>query len=345
MQKLDLLIEEYKKSEDIAALSVSVTDREKTLYLGGFGAQSVTRPEARVTGNTLFRIASITKLFTGITVLKLCEGGLLELDAPIKKHLPGLTLSNRDATESVTMRHLLSHTAGLPSEYTPNGEGEEAMLGEVLQSALPTLELIGAPGEKYLYSNWGIRLASLVASEITGKPFSQLCNDLLIEPLGLKDTTFSLAVALRRPLCFPHERDGGGGYRQLPKINENATRLATGGLFSSARDLAAFGRMLLCDGVSEDGKRIVKGEWLSEMRKWISTTKTGNGYGLTTIIYPCESGFLYGHTGFAPPYNSALLYDLEGGLAVSVLANTESKKSKDLAKEILNTVKATKNES
>ena len=344
MKRLDRIIEEYRVREAIAGISVSVTDKEKTLYSSGFGVESALRPEIGASGGSLYRIASITKMFTGITALRLCEMGVLSLDTPIKEYLPYLKLKHEEATERVTMRHLLSHTSGLPAEYTPVGPRDESMLKEVLTKALPTLKLIGLPEEKYLYSNWGIRLASLVITELTGKPFSETCGELVLAPLGLLRTTFDLGVAATLPLSLPHQRNEGGHPTVLHKINENATRLATGGLFSTVDDLAIFGRMLLCDGVCEGGKPIIRADSLTEMRKWISTAKSGNGYGLTTTIYPHGDVWLFGHAGSAAPYASALLYDLDSRLSVAVLQNTEGKGPVELAKNILDTVKAIKNE-
>lgn len=340
MEKLDLFIEKYRLDNRIAGLSVSVTDKNATLYSKGFGAESTERPEIGVTGDTLFRIASITKVFTGITVLRLCEMGVLTLDTPIKEYLPYLKLENAEAERTLTMRHLLSHTAGLPAEYTPKGPKDEGMLKEVLMRELPKLNLIGLPGEKYLYSNWGIRLASLVITELTGKPYSEVCYELLINPLGLKNTTFFSQVAMTYPFALPHVTDDDGNLKVLHEISENATRLATGGLYSSASDLAIFGRMILCGGITDSGERIISAESLALMREWISTSKTGNGYGLTTTLYPTEDGFFYGHKGNANPYLSILLYDLENSLSVAVLINTNSPTSPEVtAKSILKMLK------
>ena len=211
MYNFEKTIEQWRAEERIAGLALAITDREGVIYSRGFGVENVDRPDVPVTGKSMHRAASVTKIFSGITMLRLVDEGLLSLDEPVKTYVPWLTLKDADAAEKMTLRHLLSHTAGLPSEYTPEGARDEAALGPTLRVELPEAKLIAKPGEgKYLYSNLGIRLASLCAERVTGKRFTELVEESVLNPLGMTETTFDLRVAATYPISIPHDRDEQG---------------------------------------------------------------------------------------------------------------------------------------
>ena len=140
-------IEQWREQERVAGIALAITDRDGIIYSRGFGVVSVDRPSVPVTGKSMHRAASITKIFSGITMLHLVDEGLLSLDEPVKTYVPWLTLEDADAAEKITLRLLLSHTAGLPSEYTPEGARDEAALGPSLRVELPAAKLIAKPGD------------------------------------------------------------------------------------------------------------------------------------------------------------------------------------------------------
>ena len=338
MKSIDRWLTEILKKEKIAGMSVSVTDKKGIVYSRAFGVDSMERPEIPATTESMYRIASVTKMFTGVTVMRLVEEGALSLDTPICKYLSWLRLSDKEATERVTMRHLLSHTAGLPGEYTPVGTCDEDAIIRTLKEALPSLALHAKPGEGYyLYSNWGIRLVSAAVIEITGKRFSDVVREYVLSPLGMDKTTFDLRAAATYPISLPHVRDVNGAPTVYHYINENAARIATGGLYSSTEELAKFARFLLCGGVSDSKERLLSEESLLEM--WRSHTPkrsdTENHYGLTMILHRTDNGILYGHTGSAPPYSSSVFIDRERELGVCTLINTSAE---GLSKKIPETV-------
>ena len=209
MDQICKFLQNIYHSEKIAGMSVAITDKHRIIYADGFGVESIERPDVKVTPESLFRIASITKVVTGMTILSLAEDDLLSLDTPIKRYLPWLNLKDKYTECNVTLEHLLSHTSGLPAEYTPEGHREEAVLEQSLRVGLPELDMQFPLGEGYLYSNWGIRLASLVAEKATGKQFSNLAKSRILEPLGMYKTTFDLHIAATYPLCLGRDTSRG----------------------------------------------------------------------------------------------------------------------------------------
>ncbi len=315
-------LESLCQSEKVAGMAVAVTDSKSLLFSEGFGVESCERPEVRVSGKTLFRIASVTKVVTGMTVLSLVEEGKLQLDTPVKAVLPWLSLSNKETEERVTLRHLLSHTSGLEAEYTPEGPREEAAFLPVLQEGLPYAKILFEPGGGYQYSNWGIRLACAVAQEVTGTFFSRLVKERILTPLGMTRTTFDLNVAATYPIALPHtEKDGS--FQVCHRIEENAARLAAGGLFSCAEDLCILARCLLNEGKNDAGKPILTKESVDEMKRQHARVDDTTDYGLTLVRWELDGAHTFGHHGFAPPYCSNLTVHPESGLGIITLMNTE----------------------
>lgn len=329
MDSVYKFLAETLKDEKIAGMAVAITNKEKIIFAEGFGVESIERPEVAVTPKSLFRIASITKVVTGMTILSLVEEGKLSLDTRVKAVLPWLMLTNKNTEENVTLGHLLSHTAGLPAEYTPEGPREESALEPSLQVGLPNLEMQFPLGEGFLYSNWGIRLASLVAEKVTGKFFTQLVYERVLQPLGMDRTTFDLHLAATYPICLPHTEENGT-FKVFHNLQENAARQAAGGLYSNAEDLCRLARCLL-----NDGEKVLQKSSVDEMKAPRGKPKAYDGYGITLFSHNGENGQVYFHPGSAPPYATSLYIHPVSGLGIVTLMNT---KRNDLRHTIPNTI-------
>ena len=324
MYNFEKTIEQWRVEQHVAGIAVAITDRDRIIWARGFGVENTDRKDVPVSEKSMHRAASITKIFSGITMLKLVEEGLLDLDAPVKSYVPWLTLKDADAAEKMTLRHLLSHTSGLPKEYTPEGARDEAALGPSLRVELPEAELVSKPGEgKYLYSNLGIRLASLCAERVTGKRFTELVQETVLTPLGMEETTFDLRVAATYPISVPHEKDENGNPVPYRRIKENAARMAAGGLYSTAEDLCKMARCLLRGCKTEDGTPILREETFAEMCRVHADVDEKYSYGLTMRLQHFGDRDLRGHHGYAPPYSSSLFVDPISGFGVATMINTE----------------------
>lgn len=326
------------KDENIAGMSIAVTDREKLIYAQGFGVESVERPSIPIIPESLFRIASISKVVTGLTIMQLVEAGILDLNLPIKEYIPWLTLTRPEALEQMTLRSLLSHTSGLPVEYTPDGPREESALEASLKFGIPYLPLATLPEEKiFLYSNWGIRLASYIAQLRTHRPFTELAREYVLNPLGMCYTTYDLHDAATYPLALPHETNENGQLAVVHHIQENAARHAAGGLFSNTIDLCRLARFLLNEGTTEAGKQLLKPETIHEM--FTSQNATGRGpkddYGLTTQIHKYGDRTFFGHLGSAVPYVTSIFVEPATGYGVVTLLNTDRGHLRTLIPEMI----------
>lgn len=322
---LDDKLEQIFKENTIGGMSVAVTDREKIVYKKGFGVLNVEHPEFLTTPDALYRIASVTKIITGMTILILADKGILDIDVPIKKYIPWLTLSRQEACEQITLRALLSHTSGLPRGVITEGSRDENTVEQSLKQLLPECEITSLPSEKiYQYSNIGVSLAGLVASTVTGKSYSQLASEYVLKPLGMNVSTYDFHEAATYLFSLPHQQDESGNLRVQHYIRMNTMFRASGGLYSNAQDLSKLARCILNNGKSDCGEQILSANSFEQMciPNGIMSEDTADRYGLTMCLFKYKERFLYGHTGASKPYATSVITDKKTGCGVVTLMNT-----------------------
>jgi CubicO group peptidase (beta-lactamase class C family) len=252
------------------------------IYHGAFGTRAL--PDgAPVGADTIFAIASMTKALTSTAAMQLVEQGRLRLDAPISEVLPPLAKPQvldgfdasgaprlRPAKSPVTLRQLLTHTAGYGYD-TWNRELDQALPKLDLQrmprnpDELTRMPLVFDPGTRW---NYGINtdLVGLAVEAASGQRLHHYMAEHVCQPLGLTDTTFVLSDARRARLTHMHARqpDGSVALAEWPVGNEPGYCMGGGGLCSTAHDYLRFLRALL-NGGTLDGARILKPETVADM--------------------------------------------------------------------------------
>lgn len=158
-----------------------------TVSTQGYGVTNIDNP-LPVDDNTLFQIGSITKTFVGTMAMMLVEQGSLDLDTPIKEYLPDFKVKDNEATENATIRHLFTHTAGWVGDWFPSGidQGPESV--EQYVKTMKDVQQFTRLGDYLSYNNAGYNLAGRILEVITGKVFSDLLKDMILEPLGMTNT-------------------------------------------------------------------------------------------------------------------------------------------------------------
>jgi len=205
--------------------------------------------------DTIFLIASITKPMTAAGVMLLSDRGALKLSDPVSRYLPEFQEGDR---KFVTIRHLLTHTSGLPDQLPENVElrRRHAPLGDFVAGALKT-PLLFKPGARVSYQSMGILLAAEIAERVTGKPFPEFLHQELFRPLGMRRTALGLG-AFKIPetaQCQVDKAPGiyGGGVADMKSWDWNSRywrNLAApwGGAHSTAPDIARFLEYFLLPG-------------------------------------------------------------------------------------------------
>jgi CubicO group peptidase (beta-lactamase class C family) len=319
-------LEKVREENHVAGMSVAITDGEKIIYKQGFGFESAMRPEVPAYADALFKIASMTKTLTAVMILRLCEEGTLHLDTPIKEYLPWLKLSRPEAEKTMTLRHLLTHTAGMPGDiWLEEGSRDDDTIDAVMQKLMPDTPLDSLPEEnKYMYSSWGYNLIGTVASTVTGKLYTKMISEYVLDPLGMTTSTFDYQVASTYPLSLPHEWKADSGFRVDHYQRINTVYHAGAGLYSNATDMCKFARFLLRGGVTDSGERLISEESFRDMtaKYAIHNQEPKIYYGYGTFVRTFKDRYLYGHTGCYSPYNSSIFVDPKTGYGVVTFFNS-----------------------
>jgi CubicO group peptidase (beta-lactamase class C family) len=307
------VVQPYVEAHQVAGAVMLVADKEKVLSVETAGYADI-EAKKPMRADSLFWIASQSKSITAAALLILVDEGKVNLDDPLEKYLPemkSLRVKIEETPERtvlarpkhpVTVRQALSHTAGMPfkSEVeTPYLDG--LPLATAVRSYAIT-PLVYEPGSKYQYSNAGINTAGRIIEVVSGMPYEDFVARRLLEPLGMKDTTFWPDAAQTARLANSYKANAAKdnleatpiGQLRYPLDDHNRRfPMPAGGYFSTADDVGRFCRMLLNEGTLE-GKRILSAEAVGELSKKQTGEAVNQNYGLGFAVTP-EGAF--GHGG------------------------------------------------
>ncbi|HXY25760.1 MAG TPA: glycoside hydrolase family 3 N-terminal domain-containing protein [Candidatus Acidoferrum sp.] len=322
------VIEKAVKDKAFPGATLAVGFRGK-VAIHAFGKLSYDAKAAAVTPETMYDIASLTKVVaTATLVAKLGEGDFavpLDLDARIERYLPEWASGPQpEWRHRVTVRHLLTHTSGLPpfKEYWRTSKNKQHTLTKIFAEPLDY-----EPGTKEVYSDLGIILMAEIIERLTGRKLDDLAKSFVFSPLGMKDTMY-LPPKKLWPAIAPTEIDNNLRHRlvQGEVHDENAAAIGGvsghAGVFSTAPDLAAFCQMLLNGGVYAH-QRILRRATVAQF-----TTPQQLSGGTRTLGWavPTEgsssghyfSSHSFGHTGFT---GTSIWIDPDRQLFVVLLTN------------------------
>jgi CubicO group peptidase (beta-lactamase class C family) len=237
--QIEKAFENYRRERGIPGLAFGVVIDGELALVKGFGARDVASDDT-VTPDTVFRIASMTKSFTALAILKLRDEGKLSLDDPASKWIPelaGLKYPTGDS-EPIRVRYLLTHSAGFP-EDNPWGDRHLDETDEELSRRLEAgIPFSTSPGTAYEYSNYGFGLLGRIVSKASGVPYDEYLKKNILAPLGMSASTLKFGEVPdgRRARGY---RKAGEGYAEVPPLGHGAFG-AMGGLLTSPRDLAKY---------------------------------------------------------------------------------------------------------
>jgi CubicO group peptidase (beta-lactamase class C family) len=303
----------------VAAVASGVTEIRGA---GRTGGDHEGTPDA----STLFEIGSVTKVFTGLALARLAVAGTVELNEPMGRLLPESASVPSRGGEEITLRHLATHTSGLPR--LPKGMLLSALLNpskpdpyadctaERLLRALARTRLGAAPGRRFRYSNFGAGLLGLALAHRSGLTYEELITREICTPLGLTDTRLVLDPGRSGRLAQGHTR------RRTPTSAWHLADLAgAGGLRSTATDLATFIHGQLDAGAGEIGDAIRLSRQVKHQVNpfaWIHLGWMGQR------LHPRQGAHLQiWHNGATGGFCSFAGFDPEKGVGVVVLSNTQ----------------------
>jgi CubicO group peptidase (beta-lactamase class C family) len=294
---------------------------------------------APVTEDTVFRVGSITKLFTAIAVMQLKERGLVDLDAPANDYLHAYQLVPAKARFGpVMLRHLLTHTAGIPdmrnvndllhASFTVSG-GRPPILSVDFGEQLPSLaeyyrgglQAVVEPGSAFAYSNHGYATLGQIVEDVSGLPLERYFRERIFEPLGMVDSDLVRSDRIASRLATGYAL-GRRGAKPVP--DRDWIGGGFGGIYSTARDMARFVAALLGGGANEQGRVLEPATLATMFEPHYQADARLRGMGLGFFRAATAGHRLVFHDGILPGFNSELLLAPDDGIGLIGITNGSS---------------------
>jgi len=333
----DRIFEEYYLDAHVPGLVYGMVADGKLVHVKAFGVQDM---ESRrpVTADTLFRIASVTKAFTALTVLKLRDDGRLRLDAPAEDYVPELRgwKYPTDDSPRIRVRDLLNHVAGFVDDNDWGDRQQSLPEEEFTQLLRGGVSFMRPPGVAYEYSNLGYAILGRIITNVSGQPYAATITRTLLQPLGMESSSFVATDAPleRSALGYRWEDDA---WRLEPTLAHGAFG-AMGGLQTSANDYAKWVAFLLSAWPPRDGadsgpvkratvREVAQGSNFPRLRPRYGHTGTDAcrepiAYGMGMIVaIDCDLGFTLSHGGGYPGFGSHVLLLPDRGIGIFAFSN------------------------
>ncbi|WP_343066427.1 serine hydrolase domain-containing protein [Heyndrickxia vini] len=323
------------EADHIPGVAIAVSKNGEVIYQKGFGVKDLESMEL-VTPKTIFGIASVTKSFTALAIMKLEEEGKLSIHDPVIKYLPEFQIPNIDAMESIKIYHLLTHTTGL----APIRRREELNKFHEHLTYLAEKEhsLLGKPGEYLSYCNDTFLLLGAIIERLTGRIYRRYITEELLTPLQMNRSSFSIEEInklddVSSPYVYHQETE------QFEKQNwpTLGNYEVGGGIRSNVLDLLKYGELYVNQGLIEEDTFISKNQ-LEKMQNPYVHINRNSYYGFALQVTPDYHGVtLVEHGGGQPGVSSNFGFITEHKLAIAVLTNVSDAPAKDIWLEVANT--------
>jgi len=335
MPEIDRLFRAYATDKKIPGMIWGVVIDGRMAHVGSFGVRD-RASQSPLTPDTAFRIASMTKSFTALAVLKLRDDGRLSLEDPVSRWIPEFARMERPTrdTPPLTVRQLLSHSAGFP-EDNPWGDQQlsatDAMMDDWLAKGIP---FSTPPGTRYEYSNYAFGLLGRVVTKAAGIPYEQYVHTELLSKLHMDGSTFQFAdvPAARRAVGYRLRPDGT--YAEEPPLPHGVFG-SMGGLLTTATDLGKYVAFHLSAWPARDDEDAgpVRRSSVREMAHlWtpsnltaqsvngtLRASETGYGFGLR-VTSDCRFEHIVAHGGGLPGFGSYMAWLPDYGVGMFAMA-------------------------
>lgn len=321
LAEIDTAVNEALAAKQMPGCVVLISRQGQIAFLRAFGDKRVAPEREPMTVDTVFDLASLTKpLATAASVMLLVERGKIQLDDPVSRHLAEFAAAGKEA---ITIRHLLTHQAGLIADNPLDdfADGPEKAIERLF-----ALTPLAKPGERFIYSDVGFMVLGELVRRVSGQDVHAFSHEHLFAPLGLAETGFLPPPGLRDRAAPTERREERWMQGEVHDPRAYALGGVAGhaGLFSTAEDLAVYAEMLLGGG-QYAGVRVLAAETVATMR----SAQSVPGGALRGLGWDMKSGYsanrgdgfspeAIGHGGFT---GTAFWIDPQLHLAVIFLSN------------------------
>ena len=335
--EIDRIMASFAERSNVPGIAYGIIVDGKVIHIGTAGLRNVATREP-VDTSTVFRIASMSKSFAALSILKLRDEGKLSLEDPAEKYVPELKQLRYPTTDSprITVRHLLSHSAGFP-EDNPWGDQQlsatDAEMSRMMRSGIP---FSTSPGTAYEYSNFGFAILGRIVQNVSGMPYARYLQQQILRPLGMTSTTLEVKQVPANRLAHGYRRQDGQ-WLEEPQLPDGAFG-PMGGMLTSVADLGKWVAFMLDAWPPRDGaeRGPVKRSSVREMQQVvryngatavrdtatnaISLSAGGYGYGLG-VRQTCQFPTSISHSGGLPGFGSLMRWLPEYGVGIVALGS------------------------
>lgn len=316
IQKFTALVEDDVKDDNIdGSFSLAIIHKDSILALKSYG---------NADKNTIFRIGSISKSFTGFLMLQLQQEGMLDINDPVEKYLPEIkSLVDYDKYSPITLKQLATHTSGLDRES--RSRDENVRFGKInewesnLIKAISETSFRTKPGERFGYSNIGFAILGLTLSKIADKPYIELIQEKIFRPLKMNNTYFQVPENQKENLAIGM---AGGPTAELNleipnrEHSEVGYGIPNGGIYSTSSDMVKF--MKVCMGYSH---LLNKNSIEMLQTSQTPTTRLRSNYSFGFDLYSDQGINTVGHGGSKAGYSAHFEYEKDSEYGVILMRN------------------------
>jgi CubicO group peptidase (beta-lactamase class C family) len=326
----------------VPGASIAVVQGGEVVFLQGFGVREAGEPEP-VTADTLLRIGSVTKSFSSLLAATLVDADRLAWETPLAELLPGFAVADPALSARLSVADAFCACSGLPRRDVEFQWSRAAQTPESLVASLSRLELTAPYGEKFQYSNqlvaaggFAAAVADGGAADDLGDAYAIALRERVLDPIGMDRSTLALAeVAADADYALPHAPDLDGAAVPLSLLDDDEWIVPvapTGGLWSSAREMARYVQTELARGVAPDGGRVVSAANLE--RTWVPgaplptspqtpalLAATNSHYALGWVVGTYGGQRFVSHTGGTNGFNSLVAFLPDADLGIVTLTN------------------------
>jgi CubicO group peptidase (beta-lactamase class C family) len=334
--EIDHIFREWAQQQPVPGLAWGIIIDGELVHANAVGFRNL-EAKAPMTVDSVSRIASMTKSFTAVAIMKLRDEGKLSLDDPVAQYVPELASLRYPTKDSplLTIRHLLSHNEGFP-EDNPWGDRQLAIPPATMSAWMKaSIPFSNAPGVAFEYSNYGFAILGQVVARVSGMPYRDYVDKNILQPLGMTSTKWEEASVPDR-VATGYKRDGENWIPEVPL--PDGTFGAMGGLYSSVPDLARWVSLFLSAYPPRDDpyagplrrsslrlmQTPVSPQRASARRQSVDSplllTAVGYGFGLF-VRQTCRFGHAVSHGGGLPGFGSLMSWLPEYGVGIVSLAN------------------------
>lgn len=319
------VIPEKMKKENAAGVALVVVKDNQILFQKGFGFSDKEKNTPIDPKKTVFRLASISKVFTASAVMQLVEQGKIDLNKDIVNYMGGLKYQN-NMGEPVTMEHLLTHTTGFDyvdprPEDIHYQENDYTMLKDYVEDNMPTV--VRKPGDTYTYDNFASMLQGYIVQNLTNTPFYKYMAKNIFYPLEMHNSSFVMTNFIKEKLATGYDAKGN----VIPFYQTRPTDMPQGSMFSTGSDVANFMIARLNDGKFKNNQ-ILQKETVEDMQKTkfaLHPKYPNMTYGFEFFSPQSHNGqYVFGKGGNIPGFSSLMWLIPEHKIGVFVVTNKDS---------------------